>query len=142
MHTTIRILSLTATVLALSGCANAINTQQVNKELAGPEWVGQSFRDIDGTTTAPGTVPLIVQFIPPDTLAARADNEIWGRYATQDGALSISKLGRTKRGLSPGSREEDFIQALENATAYSIDGNKLCIYYFDKTSAINLITDR
>jgi len=135
-------LSLTAAVLALSGCANAISTQHVNKELAGPEWIVQSFRDIDGTTTAPGTIALIVRFILPDTLSAKADNEIWRSYATRDGALSISKLGRTKRGLSPGSREDHFIQALENATAYSIDGNKLYIYYFDKTRAINLVTNQ
>jgi|GEM_PF-1976987 len=141
MHTTIRMLSLTAAVLALSGCANAISTQHVNKELAGPEWVVLSFRDIDGTTTAPGTIALIVRFIPPDTLSAKGDNELWGRYAIQNGMLSTSKLGGTKRGLSPGSRELDLAQALENATAYSIDGNKLCIYYFDKTRAINLVTN-
>jgi len=141
MYRTLTTLSLTAAVLLLSGCANGISTQQVHKELEGPEWVVQSFREIDGTTTGPGTVALIVRFIPPDTLSAKADNELWGRYTIQNGTLSISKLGGTKRGLSPGSREDDFMQALENATSYSIDGNKLSIHYFDKTRAINLLAN-
>lgn len=131
-------------VLALmfSTCGDTVVTQHENKELDGPEWAVQSFRDIDGATTPPGTVALIVRFIPPDTLSVKADNELWGRYAIQNGMLSISKLGGTKRGLSPGSRELDLVQALENATAYSIDGNKLSIYYFERTRVIILLASQ
>ncbi|MBM4170187.1 MAG: META domain-containing protein [Ignavibacteria bacterium] len=141
MFFSIRSFVLIILPLTLSACADTTNSDQKAGSLVGPEWVVESFREIDGTTTAPGTVALVVRFISPDTLSAKADNELWGRYTIQNGTLSITKLGGTKRGLSPGSREDDFMQALENATSYSIDGNKLSIYYFDKTRAINLLAN-
>lgn len=99
----------------------------------------ESFEDSGGVRTNSGAVALIVAFLPSDTLAARADNELWGKYIARDGKLSISKLGGTKRGLSPGSRELELVEALENASAYEINGTRLRIYYFGKTRALNLV---
>ncbi len=84
-------------------------------------------------------------FFSPDSVAAIADNQIWGKYitgkeATGDVPLVIYILFYTKRGLFPGSREIDFVEALENASAYSIDTNRLRIYYFGKSRVLNLIT--
>jgi hypothetical protein len=142
MYTFIQMFISTIFALSISACANAINTQQDKKELVGPEWIVESFEDTSGRKTHPGTVTLKVRFLLPDTLAARADNELWGKYVARDGVLSISKLGGTKRGLSPGSRELEFVEALENANAYTIDGNKLHIHYFNKARALNLLANQ
>jgi hypothetical protein len=144
MYKAIQIVNPMLIALALSGCGNATNTQHQNKDLVSTQWIVESFQDSAGRITDPGTITLSLRFFFPDSLAAKADNEIRGKYiigkeATRDVPLVIYILFYTKRGLSPGSREIDFVEALENASAYYIDTNRLRIYYFGKSRVLNLI---
>ncbi len=153
MYTFIQMFISIIFALSLSACANAINTQQEKKELVGPEWIVESFEDTPGRKTHPGTVTLRLRFLQPDsildkpvkeffgTFIGKADNQFSGPYHLQGKLLSLRMHRTTLVGRLPGSREQDFIDALNNATVHEIHENRLRIYYFEKTRAINLVAN-
>jgi heat shock protein HslJ len=154
MYKAIQIVNPMLIALALSGCGNATNTQHQNKDLVSTQWIVESFQDSAGRITDPGTVTLRVRFLEPDSILAkplkefygtfigRADNEFFGTYRFQSNALSLKIQGTTLVGRRPGSREQDFMDALNNAAFYEIHENKLRIYYFGKTRVLNLLADQ
>lgn len=154
MFFSIRSFVLIILPLTLSACADTTNSDQKAGSLVGPEWTVSSFQDANGNQTLPGTVSLRLRFLEPDsivdkplkeffgTFIGNGDNQFSGAYRFHANILSLRIHGTTLVGRDPGSREQEFMDALNNATLYDIHENSLRIYYFERTKAINLVTVR
>jgi heat shock protein HslJ len=68
------------------------------------------------------------QFLPDGTLSLRADcNWVGGFWSGANGVLDITVSTSTLVGCPPDSLEQPFVQALDAATAYVVDGFTLVI---------------
>ena len=110
-------------------------------------WRLTAFEKADRTETDVGSEDITLTFAAEDSLTgwsfrgrrpeASPANEYFGTYeAGPDGSLTISgpegwEPGpfSTKVGLLPGSRYEEYLAALGDATSYKIEGNRLRINY-------------
>ncbi|ARA93758.1 hypothetical protein AWN76_011680 [Rhodothermaceae bacterium RA] len=115
-------------------------TEPVN-ELTGVVWQLESFQEIDGKTTGVGSENIMLIFTE-DSLKGQAfpkegprthGNSYGGLYKINPTeALSIDLRFSTEMGTLPGSRYEEYLQALRDAFRYEIEGSQLRIYYDSK----------
>lgn len=64
-------------------------------------------------------------------------NSYGGIYKVSAGrSFTISKTWTTQVGLPSGSRYGEYFEALKNASSYKIEGNRLRIFYNNKTKAL------
>ncbi|MFQ5707868.1 MAG: META domain-containing protein [bacterium] len=119
-----------------------------NKSLVDTEWDLQSFEVVGVGESDIGSQGMILVFTNDGRLEGRArtikgdlsvpGNSYGGVYEVgSDGSLSIEITHTTELGLPAGSRYEEYLQTLRNASAYEIEGNRLRIFYDDQTKALN-----
>jgi heat shock protein HslJ len=126
---TLLLVALVAAVLAAPGSARA----QV-QDVPGPTlglaippivWQLSVFPGV-GAIAEPGRYT--VQFLPDGSVSIRADcNWVGGFWSGGDGALDITTTTTTLAGCPPDSLEQPFVQALDSATSYVVDGVTLLI---------------
>jgi hypothetical protein len=119
-----------------------------DKTLVNTKWNLQYFEIIDVAESAIGSQGIIFIFMKDSSLEGESKtiegdlsvpgNSYGGLYEVgSDGSLSIEITYTTEGGLPPGSRYDEYIQALRNASAYEIEGNRLRIFYDGGTKALN-----
>ncbi len=137
-------------ILCAAACINVSNSSKPDKELIGTVWDLQSFEETGGTTTPVGSQGITLVFskngsiiegksytIQGETIPGNAYGGVYG--IEKDRGIVIDSLWSTKVGLPAGSRYNEYLEALDNASAYEIDGNKLRIYYFSKSKVLNFL---
>ena len=68
------------------------------------------------------------QFLPDGTVSIKADcNWVGGFWSGGNGALDVTVSTSTLVGCPPDSLEQPFVQALQEATGYAVDGVSLVI---------------
>jgi heat shock protein HslJ len=68
------------------------------------------------------------QFLPDGTVSIKADcNWVGGFWNAGNGALDVTVSTSTLAGCPPDSLEQPFVQALQEATGYAVDGVSLVI---------------
>ena len=129
---TLMIAALTATLLG--GCC-ASRKGKNNLPLVGTEWqlkrlMGRDYTFDKGIFT--------FTFNDKGEVAGKgACNRIFGSYTTsKTGALTISGIGSTRMACPDMATETAFIELLERATHYEIDGNMLLILCNGEMQAI------
>ena len=129
---TLMIAALTATLLG--GCC-ACRKGKNNLPLLGTEWqlkrlMGRDYTFDKGLFT--------FTFNDKGEVAGKgACNRIFGSYTTsKTGALTISGIGSTRMACPDIATETAFIELLERATHYEIDGNMLLILCNGEMQAI------
>ena len=129
---TLMIAALTATMLG--GCC-ACRKGKNNLPLVGTEWqlkrlMGRDYTFDKGIFT--------FTFNDKGEVAGKgACNRIFGSYTTsKTGALTISGIGSTRMACPDMATETAFIELLERATHYEIDGNMLLILCNGEMQAI------
>jgi hypothetical protein len=119
-----------------------------DKTLVDTKWDLQSFEIIDVAESAIGSQGIILMFKKDSSLEGESKtiegdlsvpgNSYGGVYEVGiDDSLSIKQTYTTLVGLPAGSRYTEYFQALRNASAYEIEGNRLRIFYDDKTKVLN-----
>ena len=142
------------TLLAVYTCMNdpeTVGDQTITKTLiktlVGTEWDLQSFEIVDVAESAVGSQGIVLiltkeGIVEGESRTIEGDlsvpgNSYNGVYEVDlDGSFTIEITGTTYVGLPPGSRYEEYIQALRSASAYEIDGNTLHIFYNGKVKAL------
>jgi hypothetical protein len=140
--------------LPLFGCKEIFNFESddddrmSDKQLVGVEWHLQAFEDPGVTKTDIGSQGILLFFKADSTFKGRRSytikgdlsvpgNSYGGVYkAGADDSLYLSRPWTTKVGTPPGSRYVEYLDALENASSFKIEGNGLRIFYNDKMKAI------
>ncbi len=119
-----------------------------DKTLVNTKWDLQSFEIIDVAESAIGSQGIIVIFMKDSSLEGESKtiegdlsvpgNSYGGVYEVGlDNSLSIKQTYTTQVGLPAGSRYTEYFQALQNASDYEIEGDKLRIFYDGGTKALN-----
>ncbi len=119
-----------------------------DKTLVNTKWDLQSFEIIDVAESAIGSQGIIVIFMKDSSLEGKSKtiegdlsvpgNSYGGVYKVGlDNSLSIKQTYTTLVGLPAGSRYTEYFQALQNASDYEIEGDKLRIFYDGGTKALN-----
>jgi heat shock protein HslJ len=129
LPTLLLLAALFVTTLGVPGSARA----QV-QDVPGPA-VGLAIPPVVWQLTAfPGVGPIAepgrytVQFLPDGSVSIRADcNWVGGFWSGGEGALDITTTTSTLAGCPPDSLEQTFVQALDAATSYAVDGVSLVI---------------
>ncbi len=137
-------------VLILFGLITCTNdpVTVTDKTLVNTKWDLQSFEIIDVAESAIGSQGIIVIFMKDSSLEGESKtiegdlsvpgNSYGSVYeAGIDGSLYIDVVGSTKAGRPPGSRYDEYLEALHNSSSYEIEGNKLRIFYDGGTKALN-----
>ena len=110
----------------IAGPSTAVQSPQA----LASNWEVLVFQDTFGRPSDPGVDQLVVTFDIDGTLVGNGGNMFFGTYAAQtDGAITIHCVGTTLRGISPGSRHEDFVAALNDATSYEIKNDAMNVRY-------------
>ena len=125
---------MTLVALMLGGCC-ACRKGKNNLPLVGTEWqlkrlMGRDYTFDKGIFT--------FTFNDKGEVAGKgACNRIFGSYTTsKTGALTISGIGSTRMACPDMATETAFIELLERATHYEIDGNMLLILCNGEMQAI------
>jgi hypothetical protein len=119
-----------------------------DKPLVDTEWDLQSFEIVGGEKSDVGSQGMILIFTEDGHVEGEAyriygdpdvpGNSYRGTYEVgPDDTLSIDIIGSTYVGLPPESRFDEYILALKNTSAYEIKGDKLRIFYDERTKALN-----
>jgi heat shock protein HslJ len=114
-------------VLALPGAAHAQELPDTPDAVVIPPvvWVLTSFPGV-GAIADPERYT--VQFVPDGTINARADcNWKTGVWSGGNGALDVTITMSTVAGCPEDSLEDPFVQALDAATSYLVDGFTLIL---------------
>ena len=124
--------SVLAAVLVASLAPGAVSAQEPEQGDAGglapiPPIVWQlTFLSSAGAIGDPGRYT--AQFLPDGTVSIKADcNWVGGVWSGGNGALDVTVTTSTLVGCPPDSLEQPFVQALQEATAYAVDGVSLII---------------
>jgi hypothetical protein len=134
-------------LLALSGCEGIFDFKADDKPLAGVEWNLLAFENPVGKKSNIGSQGMLLFFEDDTTFKGRSytikgdlsmpGNSYFGIYKVgTEGSLSMGGLGTTQVGLPSGSRYDEYLGALHNASSYKIDGKKLRIFYNNKKKAL------
>jgi heat shock protein HslJ len=119
-----RLLLLVAVLLAAASLAPAYSAsaQEAPSDAAAPAippipWQLTTF---PGTSTGIEPGLYTVHFLPDETVNIRADcNWVAGFWSGANGALDVTVTMTTVAQCPPGSLEEPFVQALDEATSYT-----------------------
>ena len=134
-------------ILMLFG-VNTCTDDQADAPLVGTTWNLQFFEIINGEKSAVGSQGMILILTEDGRVEGNAyriegDPDVYGNSyggvyeVGLNDSLSIEITHTTYVGLPPGSRYEEYIQAIKNASAYEINGNMLNIFYDGRTKALN-----
>lgn len=118
--------------LSLVSCADIAgpSTGVQSPDALATSWEVLVFQDKLGMPSDPGVDQLVVTFDIDGTLVGNGGNMFFGTYAAQtDGTITIHCFGTTLRGISPGSRHEEFVAALNDASSYEIINDGMSIRY-------------
>lgn len=141
METLKKVLLLAGLSASLAACQMVGSSDEIPAEdlpLVGPTWQLISFRDASGYASSVTEELLTVIFEKGGKFGAKglhlggtsAHNAFGGTYvAGKDSSLSMNAYGGTFAGVPDGSRYLDFLTALEHATSYEIEGDRLRITY-------------
>jgi hypothetical protein len=119
-----------------------------DKTLVDTEWDLQSFEVIGAGESDIGSQGVILVFTKDGRVEGKSrtikgdlsvpGNSYGGVYELGlDDSLSIKRTYTTQVGLPTGSKYTEYFQALRNASAYKIEGNRLRIFYDSRTKALN-----
>ena len=134
-------------LFGLYACSD--NSDNANdKTLVDIKWDLQSFEIVGGAESDVGSQGIILKFTKDGQVEGEAyrvygdpdvpGNSYGGVYEVGlDDSLSIKQTYTTQVGLPAGSRYTEYFQALRNASAYEIEGDKLRIFYDGRTKALN-----
>jgi heat shock protein HslJ len=129
-----RILIAVVVGLALGAC------QPADQQLAGTSWQLVSFGDVTNPIpTLPDGVPTL-QFLPDGKFNANTGcNGAGGEYEVDGNNLKISNLIQTLIACTETDRanqEAAFVEGLNKAETFSLNGNQLLIYFENGTKAL------
>jgi heat shock protein HslJ len=97
--------------------------------LLGVSWRLERILYSDGKEIRPGSEHVYtVQFLPNQRLAGRSDvNRIMGSYSVSGTMLAIGPLASTRVASPPGSIQGEFVKALEQASSFRVEGDRLLV---------------
>ena len=116
-----------------------------SQDLSGITWAIESYRDALGATTAVlDGAKTSLTFDKDGTMRGTAGcNDLSGQFTAGDGALQIGPIGMTEKGcMEPdGVMEQELavVAALEAATTYWVEGDKVQMYQDDGAGVAILI---
>lgn len=123
-------------------------TKEDDPTLRNTRWNLVSFEIIGGEASDLGSQGAIIIFSKDGTLRGEAiprepylqpgGNSYFSTYELgPDNALSIEVPITGKVGVPPGSKYWEYLEALQNASRYEIEGHRLRIFYEEITKALN-----
>lgn len=120
--------TMTFTPAAAEAPAGAETTTDTSG-LTGVVWQWQGTMYADGSQQAvPDPTTYTLEFLADGTVAVLADcNRASGNYTVDSSALTIEILMMTKAACPPASLSDKFIQELNNAATFVMDGDNLVI---------------
>jgi heat shock protein HslJ len=133
----VAVLAVAALALALTG--RPADASGVDAQLVGVVWQWVEFEGPSGTTAVDDPSRFTVEFTSDGTVHAQADcNQGNGTYTAQAGKISI-EIGAMTRAYCP--EGDAFIQKLNNAATYQVEGGGLSLNLADGSGTMRLSAD-
>ena len=105
-----------------------VENQADGAQLKNTVWRWESLDNVQGKVAVDKPENYQLEFMPDGKVNVRADcNRGRGTYKSEAGGLAFSGIFLTKIGCPPGSLDNRFLQGLERARTYRIEGNSLLI---------------
>lgn len=97
-------------------------------------WRWENSMSAFNSTTVDKPENYTIEFAPNGQLKVRADcNQGFGKYQANDGVLTLSQIGVTRRACAPGSMDTAFLSNLNKAQNFRIENDVLVIELSDKS---------
>lgn len=140
----IHFLLVFATVSLLAACemldSKSDNNQPDNLPLIDTTWWLQAFQDEKGKRSESTMDDIKLVFMESDTLAGKAfhkvksselvgSNSYLAIYSVDNASIEVKGVLSTYAGIPPGSRYTEYGAALDEASTYKIQGDRLIIFY-------------